>query len=726
MVSKLVTIKGKIASLGKKKLIALSLAAVMCSLPLFALASPDVREMVAEALGISADESLVATSDITPLSGGFDADGWPLPDPAEWSGLRIPAEFDQDETPYGRFNAVTGQVLAPDAPVAWDLVADFSAITPETIAIATNQQAQVQEQAQFRLDPVTQTAELYRLPMTAPRTLAQVAGTVTIPPTVDFGGVTYTVVSIGSNAVGVGTEVERTGWLTITIPNTVTHIQAEAFLHSATTNFTFMPPVTGNLVYIGDRAFQYSGSSFGGSMRMMVLSPARAFPDGLREVGTGVYTGRNYNAVNFNITIPQSLEVVGVEKFVPPNPAAWDFEVAFFGPHYGSAGLGSTSLTVTMPNVIEIPSAWTQVPAGLFGMPMLNANGLSGNSTGIYLPDSITHIHCGAFSNMSVGLAASSATVFNWPDNLEHIGSRAFTRFSPRGPAVADFLDFPSSLRVIGNETFHNMNFGNGTTPPSPNPYLDLRPLADLEQLGTGAFGTQGGSFNLPGWMWHEDRTAIPSNWTAIPADTFINMRNANNENIVLDLSGTNIRYIGNRAFNYTNITMSVPASAGFAGFIASPHLEWIGNNAFMDQRNMQFASLENSSLIRIGNNAMRGWTSVSGDLILPDGLEQIGAQAFQASTWDGTLYIPSSVMYFGHVRATWNSIPFPLHRSWLVTNFSEIQHGRYVRPMVGNLPSVDDRFTGTPVTDGWEDTYSISTTDPVLYKSARWTDNHL
>ena len=692
----------KINSVSKKKLVALTLAAVLLCLPILAAANPDVRAYVAQTLGIAVDETVSESVEIAPLS-GLDADGWPYP--PVWTGTRIPAAYDTADSPVGRFNAVTGQVIT-SAP--WDL--DFSAFAPVEIPITTSGPA-VATQARFRLNPNDNTAELYRLPMTVARlegnqsVPTHALSSVVIPAQVTFGSNTYDVVSIGSRAAGIGNEVRYTGWATINMPQSITHIQAEAFMHS-TSNSIFLP---NNLTYLGDRAFSWQGNPFTGggpsAARALTISapmPAgghRLFPDGLVEVGTSVYALRSITGGS-NATLPESLEVVGVSRNFATNTDPDFPRYDYFGPMTFAQ---TVSFGTVSPSLIEFPSAWTQIPPGLFNVNHTRAAGVNG----ILLHNNITHVHANAFNNFWWTSAMGNISQFSWSDNLEYIGAGAFASISTRvfsGAAADAFLDFPPGIEVLGDEAFRNIAFAGSSQPP----YLDLTRFSNLHTMGHGVFlGTMNPNNAGPNqWVWNENLTVIPNHWTVIPAFTFGNMYHANASNIILDLSATDIRYIGRGAFgigvNPGSTGFANPQGAqGFGGLIPPSNLEWLGRDSFRDHTNMR------------------------GDLTFEEGLTFFGAGSIRNGGWDGTLTLPQSVNYFAHARATWNAIPFPMGRHWLGGNFSEIIHGRYSQPMVGSLPSVDDRFSGD-VDASWESTLSISDADPILHKQARWTDLHL
>ncbi|MCL2746173.1 MAG: leucine-rich repeat domain-containing protein, partial [Coriobacteriia bacterium] len=679
--SRLKQATAKFKGLGKKKLIALVLVVLMVALPLFALASPDVREIVAKTLGISAEGTtdVATTSGISPLTG--------------WTGTRIPAAYEPTTPgvmtiPNGsRFNAVTGEVITS---ASWD-PHDFSAFPETAITIATTTGVNViQRDAMFRLDPTTTppTAELARLPQGVNATLSgsainmPAANAVTIPSEVTHNGTTYVVVSIGSHAIGATeAEVRARAWHAVTVPDTVTHIRESAFRNflGSTINSS------SNLVYLGNNAFQWR-ASMGTASRNLTIQP-RLFPEGLKEAGAGNVDGRNIG--NTNVTLPESLEVVRLND--GPMPASASGGNGLFA---GVTGATTNNRTLTFP------SDWTHIPPRIFGGGQgTTAGGGTRLFNAVEMHDGITHIHYRAFYR------SDNHNAFRWPANLEYIGGNAFGLVSFTGePAVTAVLDFPPSMRVIGDSAFSSVSY-RGASEAARS--LDFTTFQNLEVLGTNVWsshpGISGGAAAERPRLNTQSVQSIPSHWTVIPAGTF---SYAVGNDTVLDLSHTDIRYIGNRAFIFglgESWSPAPPPNGGFISFVPPPNLEWIGNEALRQQDQMR------------------------GDLILPEGLRHIGHEAFMGSGWDGILYIPRSVTTFGHRMVVWpGDFTAPLNRAWVNTNFSRIEHHRFVRQMEGSLPSVDDRFTGTPVTDGWEDTYSISTTDPVLYKSARWTDNHL
>ena len=592
---------------------------------------------------------------------------------ARTSWVRFPAEYETatPDSTSTRFNAVTGQFVyaSPWAPQ------DFSAFPLVPLEVNThgwNLGVNTDNWAHFRLDPVSQTAELAYFPVRAGggsgSTITVPAGSqVTIPATVEYNGTTYTVVSVGPRATrGFGTTfggtIRTVGWETINLPNTVTHVREEAFL------FTITPTInmSTNVVYIGDRAFDWRGNGATTAARAITISP-QAMPEGLKEIGQAVFDQRNIPATN--LAFPQSLEITSV-----PRNASGDIVIA--SNSGGSfAGLMGTGTLGTL----NLPPTWVYVPPAAFA-----AHQTRNWFADVHMPDSITHIMQGAFQ------FRGGIQNITWSSNIVYVGESAFNgAVVSVSPGIDPFGPLYDTLTRVGNFAFASFNMGYST---------NLRIPPNIEYMGVGVF--EGSGFS---W---DNGTVMPDDWTVIPARTFSNMRNVQNAELQLP---ADLRYIGASAFHRGGFAAILHPDTSGLGFIemnVPANLEYIGNYAFARQ------------------------ASFRGDLILPNGLLHIGARAFQSGGWDGVLYVPRSVISFGYVPGVMNvgDYPVPLSRPWEGAQFYRTDHHRFVRQMIGSLPCIEERFLDDlpPDVSDWEDTYVISETNPVLYKSARWTNANL
>jgi len=518
----------------------------------------------------------------------------------------------------------------------------------------------------------------------------------------------------------------------------------------------------------------------GSTIPIRFSNSTNLFPSGLLELGTAVFEGRTLYPWNDSaFDLPESLQVLKISHPTVGNQGQIAGADGLFhgGNHLGNNGGGGTA-NRHFNTVLTFPSEWRHIPPVVFsgmqlGSAVSGAQGGANRFQGIEFHDNITHIHSEAFRlrhSNSNQQETSLINSFRWPANLEYIGDHAFMNLILNSAAAVDaFVNFPQSIKVIGTNAFAAVRFPRTITPTSATIDIDL--LTNLEVLGDGAFANSGRSFNtysdthigdlvfvanpadwrgsfigsslIPNNMrGFEFSGTIPQHWTWVPPATFAHMDWTTNLN--LDLSGnTNLRYIGNLAFalgglgnlptetntitQMNNLPVYIRDNTGFESIVLPPNLEQIGRRAFFRHRNVEGNLVMPNSVEVIGMEAFAQSNFQGGTLQLNDGLWFIGAWAFENSNFDGTLYIPRSVTHFQRDPTQPATSVFQnLHRSWINSNFDRIEHHRFVRQMEGSLPNIDQRFDGTPVTQGWDDTYRISTADPILYKSARWTNETL
>lgn len=254
------------------------------------------------------------------------------------------------------------------------------------------------------------------------------AGDITIPETVTYNGMTYSVTGIGYKAfyncssltsVTIGNSVTSigdnafskcTGLTNVIIPNSVTKIYSEAFSNcSGLTSITIPNSVT-----------VIEGLAFAGCYGLEEI---------IVESGNPVYDSRdNCNAI---IETASNTLVSGCKNTVIPNTVT-----AIYG-----AFVGISTLTN-----IEIPNSVTFIGHGAF----LECTGL----TNIVIPNSVTQIgietfaSCSGLTNVTIGNAVTLIDdfAFEYCNNLKIITCLAMT--PPNANRFRAFYNFDASLYV--------------------------------------------------------------------------------------------------------------------------------------------------------------------------------------------------------------------------------------------------------------------------------------
>ncbi len=322
-------------------------------------------------------------------------------------------------------------------------------------------------------------------------------GSLTIPSSVTYNGVTYSVSSIGDRAftyctgltsVAIPSSITSigssafsfcSGLTSVTIPNSVTSIGYSAFnVCSGLTSVTIPNSVTsiGNSAFYGcsgltSITIPNSVTSIGAT----VFCGCSGLTSFVVENGNAIYDSRN----NCNAIIETSSNklLYGCQNTVIPNSVSSIGDGAF---EYCS---GLTSVT--------IPNSVTSIGDGAFA----HCSGL----TSITIPNSVTSIGNWVF------FECSSLTFVTIPNNVTSIGNYSFY-----GCSQLTSITIPNSVNTIGNNAFTHCHSLTSIIVDSGNTVYDSRNSCNAiihTATNTLLFGCQ--------------NTIIPNNVTSIGSSAF-------------------------------------------------------------------------------------------------------------------------------------------------------------------------------------------------------------
>ena len=227
----------------------------------------------------------------------------------------------------------------------------------------------------------------------------QPTGNITLPSTVTYNGVPYTVTKIGDNAFVFCTDL--TG--SLTIPNSVTEIGENAFYNC--TGFTGTLTLGNSLTTIGASAFQ-SCCDFTGSLNI---------PNSVNTIGA--YAFDNCSSMTGSLTIPNAVTTIG---------------------EYAFRGCSSFNGTLTLGNSVST------IGEQAFSFCM----GFTGSLT---IPSSVTTIAAYAFMNCS-GFTSITAL----PETPPTLGTSVFRNIPTNIPVYVPCASLEDYQSVSGWSAFTN------------------------------------------------------------------------------------------------------------------------------------------------------------------------------------------------------------------------------------------------------------------------------
>ena len=358
-------------------------------------------------------------------------------------------------------------------------------------------------------------------------------GTVNIPATVEYSGVTYDVTSIGENAFE-----GCSGLTAVTIPNSVTSIGSYAFEGCrGLTSVTIPNSVTS----IGNSAF----SNCSGLTSVTI-------PNSVTSIGIYAFSGCSGLT---SVTIPNSVTSIGSYAF------------------YGCSGLTS----VTIPNSVKsIGDEAFEDCSGLTSIKVESGNTvydsrnncnaiikretneLIAGCKNTVIPNSVTSIGSYAFSGCS-GL--TSVTI---PNSVTSIGNYAFYRCSG-----LTSVTIPNSLTSIGESAFRDCSGLTSVTIPNSVTSIGDYAFRDCSGLTSVTIPNSVTSIGDYAFQYCSGLTSvtIPNSVTSIEWGAFYGCSGLTSVTIP-----NSVRRIGNRAFS---------GCSGLTSVTIPNSMTSIGTNAF-------------------------------------------------------------------------------------------------------------------------------------------------
>ena len=437
------------------------------------------------------------------------------------------------------------------------------------------------------------------------------SGSVTIPETVTYSGITYSVTSIGNY-----TFYKCSSLTSVTLPNSVTSIGELAFFEcSSLTSVTIPNSVTS----IGEDAFSCCSSLTSitipesvTSIGVDAFSRCSALTAIVVKAGNTTYDSReNCNAI---IETTSNTLIAGCQKTIIPN------SVTSIGNH---AFYGCSSLTsVTIPNSV------TCIGSDAFYK--------CSSLTSVTIPNSVTSIGNYAFDG------CSSLTSVTIGASVTSIGFQAF-----RGCSSLTSVTIPNSVTSIGSNAFGdcskltktnytgdiagwcNIKFGSGSANPmyySHNFYINDQEIKDLvipnsvTSIGNHAFRNCSKLTSV----------TIPNSVTSIGDGAFSGCSSLPVEN--------NLRYADTYLVEAVDKTLST--------YSIKKGTKWIGSSAFEGCSSLTSVTIPNS-VTSIGEYAFRNCSKLT-SMTIPNSVTSIGNHAFEDCSSLTSVTIGESVTSIG------------------------------------------------------------------------------
>jgi hypothetical protein len=467
---------------------------------------------------------------------------------------------------------------------------------------------------------------MLRYSVTSSNTVSLITGStinntsVAIHASVTNGGTTYSVTSLGSNALS------GTATANVSIPNTVTSIEQGAFNNANLTSVV----LPSNLQTIGDFAF--------GSNQLTGLT----IPSNVTSIGSGAFRDNNgLTSVTVLATVPPTITTANnlndtfydtatqnrgdIDLIIPAGTSA------AYTTDSGALWTGFNSVTENLNTgdtyvynfityeVISVANSTVKVigynfsGGSVLNIPATIPNGLitytvteignnvsigntvntANNITALTIPNTVTSIGTFAFPNNSIETLII-------PDSVVTIANGAFAN-----NLIMTSLTLGNNLETIGEFAFRSSNLGSLVIPNSVTNIASLAftdcGLTDLE-LGTGLQ-------SIDEWAFSNNPSLQTINSLATTPPTIGSGFNETFGNHINSTQGSTISFRG-------NITLIVPDGT-VGAYATDPGALWTGFNSVVESSTLSTSNFEIENDIKIISRSNQIQVKYSNNLTL-------------------------------------------------------------------------------------------------------------
>ena len=410
-------------------------------------------------------------------------------------------------------------------------------------------------------------------------------GELVIPSEVTYEEMTYTVTKIGYEAF------YQCSGLTgnLVIPSTVDTIMTRAFKNCS--GFTGDLVIPNSVRHLGGGAFEWC-YGFDGTL---------VLPETIPAIYSNTFQG--CTGLTGALNIPSTVTSIG--------PAAFGYCTGFTGTLVIPESV--TELSTPVPPVNGIRGAFEEC-TGFTGLVLPESLRIIGGGSGggcfayctgltgeLVIPDKVKEIGYGAFYDCN-GLTGE----LHLPDSLQSIGSGAFAYCS----GLTGRLVFPDALETIGNEAFAGCSG-----------------FSDVELHHQVFYQNNFGDAVFSNWSM--EIVDLPEGWTATGRYTFYGCDNLRVVRLPESLTKIEIDcFKGSTALTEINFpaNLTIIEEGAFDGCSSLNNVELPAN------------------LGQLGAFALRNCTSLTGELVVPDMVEQIEQLTFSGCTNLKLIVLGSSV----------------------------------------------------------------------------------